>query len=487
MLPYTPLHSLISRQFANPLVMTSGNLSGEPQIIDNEEAIEKLSTIADLIVYHDRDIANRIDDSVVRCISGSARIMRRARGYAPASIRLPEGFQGADKILAYGAELKSTFCLIKQGAAILSQHQGDLEDLTTFDDYEKNLTLYKELFQFKPRYLVFDKHPEYLSSKLAKHDADEQQLTAIGVQHHHAHIASAMAENKAPLSGPAVLGIALDGLGFGDDGTLWGGEFLLADYFTCRRLARFKPVAMPGAAQAVLQPWRNTYAHILNSISWDEFSNQYGDTTLAEFFRHMPITTLQAMLTSQLNCPMASSTGRLFDAVAGALGLSAEQVQFEGQAAIELEMLVDAEAVLSQRVHRPYRFNLEQSANPDKSSDTPLMDLNASSIWPQLLRDLQQGESKSVIATRFHAGLIDGIMNLVDHLSEKFHFKDVALSGGCMQNAVLLQGLEQALKERQLNCLTHSLVPANDGGIALGQAVIAAARLIGKKSNHQLA
>ncbi|HIG65544.1 MAG TPA: carbamoyltransferase HypF [Methyloprofundus sp.] len=489
MLPYTPLHNIICRQFDGPLVMTSGNLSGDPQIIENDEAIEKLIGIADLIVYHDRDIANRIDDSVLRFVSGRPRLMRRARGYAPRSIAMPEGFQQAGNILAYGAELKSTFCLLQKGVAILSQHQGDLENLSTFDDYEHNLALYKQLFEFTPDYLAFDKHPEYLSTKLARLDAEEQQLTSHEVQHHHAHIASAMVENQISLSHAPVLGIALDGLGFGGDNTLWGGEFLLADYCDYQRVARFKPVAMPGASQAVKQPWRNTYAHILNAMSWDDFSSRYGNTELAAFFTRMPIATLEAMLSKQLNCPVASSAGRLFDAVAGAIGLNAEQVQFEGQAAIELEMLVDADAVTQQRVGEAYRFAIEQSENSNAeilgegisaaatpTSLTTLINLNASGMWPQLLDDLQKGVSKSDIATRFHAGLIDGIINVVDQLSQNHSFADVALSGGCLQNAILLSGLEQRLRQRGFNCLSHCQVPANDGGIALGQAAIAAAR-----------
>ena len=490
MLPYTPLHSMISQQFGLPLVMTSGNVSGEPQIIDNAEAIARLSAIADLIVYHNRDIANRIDDSVVRCVAGRARILRRARGYAPRSIALPDGFEHADNILAYGAELKSTFCLVKQGTAILSQHQGDLEDVSTFDDYENNLALYKRLFEFTPRYLALDHHPEYICGKLARNDADEAQLTAIEVQHHHAHIASAMAENHIPLSHPPVLGIALDGLGFGDDGTMWGGEFLLADYCAYQRLARLKPVAMPGAAQAVRQPWRNSYAHILNSMSWDTFIQQYGDTALAKFLCQQPIATLQAMLLDRVNCPLASSAGRLFDAVAGALGLHAGQVQFEGQAAIELEMIVDKDAlpdyIAGTGVCRAYRFSIENADTPDGSSGSPPLDLDAAGMWPQLLNDLQQGVTNSIISTRFHAGLINGIVEMVDLLHQTYPFKDVVLSGGCMQNAILLEGLIQSLKERKLNCVSHALVPANDGGIALGQAAIAAAR-IAQRAVHKAA
>jgi len=479
MLPYTPLHSLISHQFSKPLVMTSGNLSGEPQIIENREAIDRLSGIADLIVYHDRDIANRIDDSVVRCVAGRVRILRRARGYAPRSIILPNGFEKSDAILAYGAQSKSTFCLVQQGAAILSQHQGDLENLTTFEDYEKNISLYQELYQFEPRYLVIDKHPEYLSSKLANKHAEQLALERIEVQHHHAHIASAMAENQLVREHNPVLGVALDGLGFGEDGTFWGAEFLLADYCDFKRLASFTPVAMPGAAKAINQPWRNSLAHILNSMTWDEFTNCYAATEIAKLFNQQPTVTLQAMLAKGLNCPEASSAGRLFDAVAAAIGLSAESVQFEGQAAIELEMLVDAEMVFAGQVEKPYSFTIEQQQN--QQANDPLMRINAKSIWPSLLNDIKQGVSQRVIASRFHAGLICVLVDVIACLAKQFTFKDVVLSGGCLQNRVLLEGLEQQLIKRQFTCLSHARVPANDGGIALGQAVIAAARIARRK------
>ncbi|MBC3917183.1 carbamoyltransferase HypF [Undibacterium sp. CY18W] len=482
MLPYTPLHHMVCQQFGRPLVMTSGNVSGEPQIIDNEQALEKLAGIADLIVCHNRDIANRIDDTVVRCVAGKARILRRARGYAPRSIPLPAGFEKVDGILAYGAELKSTFCLVKQGTAILSQHQGDLEDISTLDDYEHNLALYQRLFEMMPVQVAQDMHPEYVCNKLA-HDVPDLLPSVVStVQHHHAHIASAMAENQIALSHPPVLGIALDGLGLGDDGQFWGGEFLLTNYRNFQRLARFKPVAMPGAAQAIRQPWRNTYAHILNGMQWDTFIQQFSDTDLAKFFSQQPITILENMLASGMNCPLASSTGRLFDAVAAAVGLHRQQVQFEGQAAMELEMLVDknllADCLAGKATYPAYDFCIEKPASSPASTEATqkLFELNAASMWPQLLGDLQQGLSASLIATRFHAGLIKGITAMVCALREQHVFKDVVLSGGCMQNAILLAGLEMSLREQQFNCLSHTLVPSNDGGIALGQAAIAAAR-----------
>ena len=292
MLPYTPLHWLITDKFNKPLVMTSGNFSEEPQVIDNHNAQAKLSEIADFILFHDREVANRIDDSVVRCMVGQARLLRRARGYAPRSISLPDGFENSPDLLAYGAELKSTFCLLKDGAAIVSQHQGDLEDPDTFDDYEKNLALYTQLFEHEPRFLVADKHPEYLSSKLAKkmHSNLKSTMQLIEVQHHHAHIASCLAENQAPLNQPKVLGIALDGLGFGSDNTLWGGEFLLADYCDFQRLGSFKPVAMIGGLQAIHEPWRNTYAHILNAMPWADFQEQFAHTELYAYLESQPLS-----------------------------------------------------------------------------------------------------------------------------------------------------------------------------------------------------
>ncbi|QAU23171.1 carbamoyltransferase HypF [Dyella sp. M7H15-1] len=478
MLPYTPLHYLLCRKFGRPLVMTSGNASGEPQLIDNVDALSKLDGIADLIATHNRDIANRIDDSVLRVVAGQSRLLRRARGYAPRSITLPKGFEQADGILAYGAELKSTFCLVKQGAAILSQHQGDLEEVNTYEDYERNLILYHQLFDFTPRHHAYDLHPEYLSSKLAR---SEPRVSAIAVQHHHAHIACAMAENGLARTHRPVLGIAFDGLGMGDDGSLWGGEFLLADYAGYHRLACLKPIAMLGGGLAARQPWRNSLTQLLACMAWEDFTARYGDTELGRMLRAKPISTLRAMLREGINCPLASSAGRLFDAVAGALDLHAEQAQFEGQAAIALEMLADRStlktclAVATKHHGEDYRLHIVPHVTPRI--------LDPGSIWPRLCEDLLHGVPPAIIAARFHAGLILGIADMIEHLRGEHDFDEVVLSGGCMQNALLLEGLIDTLTNRGLRCLTHTLVPANDGGIALGQAVIAAARMAGQSSS----
>lgn len=288
MLPYTPLHHLILQRMDRPIVLTSGNLSDEPQCIDNEIAREKLRSIADYLLLHDRDIVNRVDDSVVRVVGDRLQVLRRARGYAPAPIRLPVGFEAAPSILAMGGELKNTFCLVRDGQAILSQHLGDLENAATFEAYQETLNLYLNLFEHQPTAIAIDLHPEYLSTKLGQELAISNSLNVHTIQHHHAHIAACLAENQLPLNTPPVLGIALDGLGYGENGELWGGEFLFADYRNFQRLAYFKPVAMLGGEQAIYQPWRNTYAHLMVAFDWEELQRDYGDLELLIFLQNNP-------------------------------------------------------------------------------------------------------------------------------------------------------------------------------------------------------
>ncbi|BDI16864.1 hypothetical protein ANSO36C_26660 [Nostoc cf. commune SO-36] len=285
MLPYTPLHHLILRRMNRPIVLTSGNLADEPQCIDNDEAKEKLRAIADYFLFHNREIINRADDSVARVISDKIQIIRRARGYAPAPISLPIGFHNVPQILAMGSELKNTFCLLREEEAILSQNLGDLENAAAFNAYQETLNLYLNLFEHKPEVIAIDKHPEYLSSKLGKELADTNKIPIHQIQHHHAHIAACMAENGIPLDSPPVLGIALDGLGYGDDSTLWGGEFLLADYRKFQRLATFKPVAMIGGEQAIYQPWRNTYAQLIAANLWNDCRKHYADLEIVKFLK----------------------------------------------------------------------------------------------------------------------------------------------------------------------------------------------------------
>ncbi len=476
MLPYTPVHILLLAQIDYPLVMTSGNLSDEPQIISNSEAREKLmGNLADGVLFHNREIANRLDDSIVRVMGGKPRLLRRARGYVPRAIPLPPGFEHSPEVLAYGGELKSTFCFIKNGAAILSQHQGDLENATTFEDYQHNLRLYQELFDYHPQVLVSDRHPHYLSTQLAQQHAICQGLPLISVQHHHAHIASCLVENGIPRHHPPVLGIALDGLGLGDDGTIWGGEFLLADYRHYQRLATFKPVPMIGGAQAIREPWRNTYAHLRLAFGWEKFQEEFGDLELAESLNQKPLKSFEIMLNRELNVPLASSCGRLFDAVAAALGWCRDRATFEGEGAIALEMAVNRDPTF------PYPFDLV------RQEERELIYIEPRPMWHALLTDLKQKTPVSVIATRFHQGLAQGITHLVQKLADQGEgnprlFQQVVLSGGCFQNQVLWEQITTQLEQQGFECLSHSMVPANDGGLALGQGAIALSAVLDQPS-----
>jgi hydrogenase maturation protein HypF len=483
MLAYTPLHLLILEEFDVPLVMTSGNIAHEPQVTDNGEVLVKLGGIADSVLRHDREIANRIDDSVIRVMHGWPRLLRRARGFAPSPITLPKSFADAPEVLAFGGELKSTFCLIKNGAAVMSQHQGDLEDVATFDDYQKNLRLYGELYSHRPRVFAADLHPEYLSSKLARERAAKEGATLHEIQHHHAHVASAMAENGRELDAPPVLGVVLDGLGFGADATIWGGEFLRADYRGFERLAAFKPVAMIGGAQAIREPWRNTYAHLMAAFGWDEFQERFGGLELARYLAGKPRPTIDRMLANGINVPIASSCGRLFDAVAAAFGLCPDVALFEGHAAMELEDLIDEEARAAAQAAGVYRFGDE------KLRANGLRIIEPRPMWQALLEDLRAGTPLPVISARFHLGLATSVADMAALLARKAAEKTgaidtVVLSGGCFQNKVLFEACVERIEEHGLTCLAQSQVPANDGGLSLGQGAIAAAREIAARSTN---
>ena len=473
MLAYTPLHKLILEEFDVPLVMTSGNICHEPQVTDNDEIRVKLGEIADSALLHDRDIASRIDDSVVRVMAGRARTLRRARGFAPSPIPLPKSFADAPEVLAFGGELKSTFCLVKDGAAILSQHQGDLEDAATFDDYQKNLGLYCDLYSLRARVFAADTHPEYLSSKLARERASSGAVLH-DIQHHHAHIASVMAENGRELDAPPVLGVVLDGVGFGADATLWGGEFLRADYHDFGRLGAFKPVAMIGGAQAVHEPWRNTYAHLVAAFGWEVFQREFGDMALARYLAGKPRAIMDRMLANDINVPLASSCGRLFDAVAAATGVCPDRAMFEGQAAMEFEDLIDDDARAAATSRGFYSFSRILSK-------TGLEILEPQPMWQAVLEDLRSGTPVPVISARFHLGLATFVADMAVRLarrSEAEPIDTVVLTGGCFQNKTLFEACLNHIEESGLSCLTPSQAPMNDGGLALGQAAIAAAREI---------
>ncbi|CAN5455854.1 carbamoyltransferase HypF [soil metagenome] len=470
MLPYTPLHHLLLEELNKPIVLTSANFASEPQCIDNEQVRSRLAGTADYLLLHNRDIVNRLDDSVVRVSRGQITYLRRARGAAPEPIKLPPGFENASEILAMGAELKNTFCLIKGGKAILSQHIGDLEEAKTFADYKSNLAFYDNCFQHSAARIAVDLHPDYLSSKLGRSLATAKDLALDEIQHHHAHIASCLADNAYPLSQGAVLGIALDGIGFGADGTFWGGEFLLADYSSFERLGTFKPVEMLGGSQAMKEPWRNTYAHLMAATTWSDYKSNFENLALTKFLESKALATFNSMLKSGINSPLASSCGRLFDAAAAAVGVCRERATYEGQAAIEFEAMVNTD-ILADQSEVDYNFKIVSLKH-----EIPYIEPQA--VWRSVFNDLASETDKGTIAARFHKGLAKVIVQLAVQLcfaNGRKQINTVALSGGVFQNKILEELVHTGLRAAGLQVLTHHQVPANDGGLALGQAVISAA------------
>jgi hydrogenase maturation protein HypF len=432
--------------------------------------------MADCFLLHNRDIARRIDDSVVRMMNGEPRMLRRSRGYAPAPLPLPKGFEQAPALLAMGGELKNTFCLLQEGQAFLSHHIGDLEDALTYTDYQQALAHYQEVFSYSTETIVIDRHPHYLSSALGREYAASQNLPLIEVQHHHAHFAACLADNDVPFETPPVLGIILDGLGYGDDGTLWGGEFLLGNYEMTTRIGTFKPVPMLGGIQAIKEPWRNTYAHLKTGMGWDRVVHSYHHTSVFQYLEQKPRELLDQMLAKGINSPMTSSCGRLFDAVAAAMGICPDAAVYEGQAAMELEALIDASTLFHEDATLAYPFAI----SPLPDSHLPAID--PLPMWHALLNDLRCRTSIPMMAARFHKGLAQAIAALVIHLSQSTSspssFQTVALSGGVFQNRVLFELLKPKLEHAGFTVLSHRRVPTNDGGLALGQAMVAAARTL---------
>ena len=479
MLPNTPLHHLLLQRMSRPIVLTSGNLSDEPQAIERDDARHRLGAIADHFLEHDRKIARRVDDSVARVVAGRPRLLRRARGFAPATLKLPAGFELAPPVLGYGGELKNTFCMLRDGGAVLSGHIGDLQDPLTRTDYVKALADFQRFYEFEPEALACDLHPDYSSTQLAR--ARGPAMPVIAIQHHHAHIAACLAENGVPRDAPAVIGVALDGTGYGADGTLWGGEFLRADYVSYERLGTFKPVALLGGEAAIREPWRNTYAHIMAQMGWANFAMNYFELDLYRFLERQPRALLDGMLAHRVNSPLASSCGRLFDAVAAALGLARERAWFEGQGAMELEATADVESLRREDERLSYPFPIPRLAG--------LPYIEPLGMWSALFGDLILGTPVGVISARFHRGLANAIVRMVAQLCEpaagdSAPVRTVALSGGVFQNRILFERVQAGLQARGFTVLSHAQVPCNDAGIALGQAVIAAARLLQPAATH---
>ncbi len=463
MLPYTPLHHLLMQQLDNPIVLTSGNVSDEPQCIDNDDAVAKLSGIVDGFLLHNRDIVNRLDDSVLKVMADAPRTLRRARGFSPSALVLPQGFENAHGVLAMGGELKNTFCLLQHGQAIMSQHMGDLEHAAVHEDYQKNLALYQQLYDFTPAHIAVDKHPDYFSTQWGTYIAEEQGLKLTQVQHHHAHIVACMAEQGLPL-GSEVLGIALDGLGMGEEGALWGGEFLHVSYASSKRLGSIQEAPMLGGSQAMKEPWRNAFAQ-LHALGWDNVAKKYEALPLIQKLTKKPVRNLKMMCNKGLNSPQASSMGRLFDAVAAALDICFERASFEGQAAMQLEVL--AAQVYSNQT-KPYPV--------DRIEKEGLVRLSWLPMWKAILVDLKAGVASAEVAARFHQSVIQAVSKLAVSLLQKQHLNTVVLSGGVFQNQILLEGVQRLLHEAGFKVLIPQDYPLNDGGLSLGQAAVVLAQ-----------
>nr|WP_319515832.1 carbamoyltransferase HypF [uncultured Cohaesibacter sp.] len=466
MLPSTPLHHLLMEDLDQPLIMTSGNVSGHPQCVSNQEIRDRLAEIADFALMHNRDIANRLDDSVMRVDLGKPRMLRRARGFAPEALPLPKGLPTDHSILAMGADLKNTFCLVREGEAILSQHMGDLEDIATNDEQHRSLDLFTKLFHCQPDMIAVDSHPDHHATRHGRAIANGAMV--VETQHHHAHIASCLAENGVDLSDGPVLGIALDGTGLGSDGTIWGGEFLLADYTKASRLAHFKAVPLPGGEAAVREPWRNAFAQIHRALGWRSFAHQFSGSDIVDRFEQEPLAVLQAMMERNVNAPLSSSCGRLFDAAAALSGIAWGKQSYEGEAAICFEAAIDQPSLMEQ-AHFAYSFGVE-------AGDGLILDPAPALL--ALFQDRMNGVAPGLLSARFHLGLSKGIADMAADLSQRHALDTVALSGGCFQNATLLALITQNLTASGLRVLSHSRVPCNDGGLSLGQAMIALARTI---------
>ncbi|MEP7200516.1 MAG: carbamoyltransferase HypF, partial [Chloroflexota bacterium] len=483
MLPYTPLHYLLFEAFQrrrtedgrrqteakhqlsvsghpSALVMTSGNVSDEPIAFRDDDACARLSSLADFFLTHNREIHVRCDDSVVRIVNDQELIIRRSRGYAPEPIRAPMEFR--EPILATGAHLKNTFCLAKGQHAFVSHHIGDLENYETLISFTEGIEHFKRLFDIQPRVVAHDLHPEYLSTKYAQEQSAIGNLpSAVPVQHHHAHIASVMGEHG--LSGP-VIGVAFDGTGLGTDGTIWGGEFLIAEYAQFERAAHLDTIPLIGGEQAIHQVWRLAAAW-LDKVYGDEWLNL--DIEFVRRLDRAQWRVMKQMVARNLNAPRSSAMGRLFDAVAALIGVR-DVANYEAQAAIELEMLADESCA------EQFPFEILESGSSDHERPRVLtMDATMRAI----VGDLQQNIARPIIAAKFHNTVAQAVAQMCAAIRRERGLSQVALGGGVFQNALLLTRTLAALQPLNFEVFVARQLPPNDGGIAFGQALVANAVL----------
>lgn len=463
MLPSTPLHKLL---FATPgcppfLVMTSGNIHGNPICRTPEEAGKELLEVADIFLHHNRDILTRVDDSVIRVAGEKSLLIRRSRGFAPNSLRIA---QKLPPLIACGGAMKNTFCLARGNELIVSQHIGDLENPATFDFFLETFAHLKKLYHIEPELVVCDRHPDYPSSRFAK----ELDLPLYQVQHHHAHAAAVMAEHHLH----EALAIVLDGTGLGDDGTIWGGEILHIAPYTSTRLAHLTPIPLPGGDQAAMEPWRMAMA-VLHTCGIDDLPPTL--ERIAQPQRH----AIQALLSSKFHCPQTSSAGRLFDAAASLLGIR-QQISYEGQAAMELEYFASRAFPEKQNKQLSHTFSKTEHAHFFQGK----WEINTKQFVTMLLDGLAQGESTTTLALRFHQLLISAFATTTLKLAQEHGIRNVVLSGGCMQNRILLEGFLYFFQKSTVQIFLGEALPMNDGGLAAGQAIIGGMAHVSGNSNE---
>jgi len=476
MLPYTPLHHLLFREISGthnthlqtdrirqmPLVMTSGNFSEEPIAFTNQEARVRLSTLADAFLLHNREIRTRCDDSVIHQINKPDQeesrkyFLRRSRGYAPDPIQLPIN---AAQILAVGPELKNTFCLTKGRYAFLSHHIGDMENFETLNSFTDGINHFENLFRIEPQAIVCDLHPNYLSTRYAIERSQSSNIPLYQIQHHHAHIASCMVDNNLHGENP-IIGIAFDGTGYGDDGLIWGGEFLIADYCGYQRYAHLENTPLPGGDSGTKKPYRIALAQLLDKdIDWDLDLPPVHNSCSDE------LSMLRSMINNSINTPLTSSMGRFFDAVSALIGVKSN-INYEAQAAIELESIADPDST------GLYPFKFPMSHQTSNNGDLHPIQISSAPLIQEIVEDFRSGKSISSISGKFHHSVSHLVLNICRMARDQFSINEVALSGGVWQNILLLQKSIQLLEKDDFSVYYHNQVPTNDGGIALGQAII---------------
>jgi len=442
MLPYMPLHYLLFEKMDIPaIVLTSGNISDEPIVTDNETAAEKIGNIADAVLIYNRDIYNRTDDSVVTIVNNKERVLRRSRGYAPEAKTLSLNVEG---ILATGAELVNCFCLGKDNQAILSQHIGDLKNIETYEFYFETIEQFKKLFRFNPTLVVSDLHPDYLSTRYAV----ESKKRHIQVQHHHAHIASCMAEHNLD---EQVIGVAFDGTGYGDDNNIWGSEFFVCDLQEYTRINHFEYLSMPGGDNVIDEPWRMalSYLYKIYGLKFLEFNLPFLNT-----IKPSSVELLCDAIDKKINCPLTSSSGRLFDAVAALINLSPFS-KFHAEAPMRLEAIID------RKIKKAYPYSVSTT-------------ISFKDTFGTIVNDLKHQVPLSEISAKFHNTIISVIVEVAAEARNRYDINKVVLSGGTFQNKYLLENLEMMFEKHDFELFSHQKIPTNDGGIALGQLVLAA-------------